>query len=136
MQTFNYPLTVFSADGSHCETVEALAGTRTTHTSLPSSLLQRLGIEWRRTVKVELPDGSFTEWYAGEARLSIDGVKATCIVLFADDHLQPRLGKTSLSSVIMEVDPEQPRLRRRQRLLLGGGPRLVSPPAPPPANQQ
>ena len=135
MQTFNYPVTVFSADGSHCETVEALAGTRTTHTSLPSSLLQRLGIEWRRTVKVELPDGSFTEMYAGEAQLSIDGVKTTAPVLFAEDHLQPRLGKTSLSGVFMEVDPEQPRLRRR-RLLLGGGPRLVSQPAQPPANQQ
>ena len=133
MQTFKYPVTVFSADGSQCETVETLAGTRATHTSLPSSLLQRLGIEWRRTVKVELPDRSFTELYAGEAKLSIDGVKATCIVLFADDDWQPMLGKTSLSSVIMEIDPEQPRLRRRQRLLLGGGPRLVSQPAQPPA---
>lgn len=136
MQTFKYPVTVFSADGSQCETVETLAGTRATHTSLPSSLLQRLGIEWRRTVMVEMPDGSFTEMYAGAARLSIEGVKATCTVLFADDHLPPLLGKTSLSNVIMEVDPEQPRLRRRRRLLLGGGPRLVSQPAQPPANDK
>ena len=134
MTTFNYPLTVFSADGSHCEVVDTLAGTRATHTSLPSALLQRLGIEWRRTVKVELPDGSFTEMYAGEAELSIEGLKTIAPVLFADDGLPPLLGKTSLSGVFMEVDPEQPRLRRR-RLLLGGGPRLVSQPAQPPASE-
>ena len=135
MQTFKYPLTVFSADGSHCETVETLAGTRATYTALPSALLERLGIERRRRIRFELPDGSITEMEAGEAQVSIEGVKSSCIMVFADDGLPPLLGAEAIEGVAMEVDPEQPRLRPfRPRF---GGLRLCSAQlAQPPASKQ
>ena len=46
MGTFHWPLTVLSADGDREETVEALVDTGATYTSLPASLLSRLGVSF------------------------------------------------------------------------------------------
>ena len=105
MGTFHWPVTVISADGLRRETVDALVDTGSTFTALPSALLERLGIERGPSLDFTLADGSVMWQEAGESWLSVDGVEANCIVLFAEDDLLPLLGADTLEAVEMLVDP-------------------------------
>ena len=105
MGTFHWPVTVISADGLRRETVEALVDTGSTFTALPAALLERMGIERGPSLDFTLADGSVMWQEAGEAWLSVDGVEANCIVLFAKDDLLPLLGADTLEAVEMLVDP-------------------------------
>ena len=110
MGTFNWPVTVISADGARRETVEALVDTGATYTSLPASLLERLGIQRGLQLDFTLADGSVLWQDTGRARLSINGVAAYCTVLFAEDDLLPLLGAETLERIELVVDPVRERL--------------------------
>ena len=105
MGTFHWPVTVISADGLRRETVEALVDTGSTFTALPAALLERLGIERGPQLDFTLADGSVMWQESGWAQLSVNGVEASCIVLFAEDDLLPLLGADTLEAVEMLVDP-------------------------------
>ena len=115
MGTFFWPITVESSDG---ETVEALVDTGASYTSLPASMLRRLGIVPRRRLEFELADGSVIEQNIGEATVRIDGVEATSIVVFADDGTPPLLGASTLEGVTMVVDRVAKRLAPTRALLM------------------
>ena len=118
MGTFFWPITVESSDGETVETVEALVDTGASYTSLPASMLRRLGIAPRRRLEFELADGSVIEQNIGEATVRIDGVEATSIVVFADDGTPPLLGASTLEGVTMVVDRVAKRLAPTRALLM------------------
>ena len=118
MGTFFWPMTVESSDGETVETVEALVDTGASYTSLPASMLRRLGIVPRRRLEFELADGSVMEQEIGEATVRIDGVEATSIVVFADDGAPPLLGAYTLEGVTTVVDPVAKRLAPTRALLM------------------
>ncbi len=118
MGTFHWPLTVLSADGDREETVDALVDTGATYTSLPASLLSRLGVVPQRHLEFELANGEVIEQQIGEARLRVDGVEATRVVVFGTDDAPALLGADTLEGVTMAVDPVGKRLLPTRALLM------------------
>ena len=85
--------------------VDALVDTGSSHTSLPESLLDELGIERERTLRCELADNRVIEYPVGETRLRIEELEGTVPVLFAPDDELPLLGATTLEILGLGVDP-------------------------------
>ena len=118
MGTFHWPLTVLSADGDREETVEALVDTGATYTSLPASMLARLGVAPQRHLEFELATGEVIEQEIGFATVRIDGVTAPTVVVFAADNTLPLMGAHALEGVAMAVDPVGKRLLPTRALLM------------------
>ena len=116
--TFHGPLTVLSADGDREETVEALVNTGATYTSLPVSLLARLGVAPQRHLEFELANGEVIVQEIGESRLRVEGVEATRVVVFGTDDAPSLLGADTLEGVTMAVDPAGKRLLPTRALLM------------------
>jgi predicted aspartyl protease len=116
--TFHWPLTVLSVDGTREETIDALVDTGASYTLLPSVMLRRMGVVPQRRLEFELANGEIMEHDVGEARIRIDGVEATSIVVFGDDAASPRLGADALQSVSMVVDPVNKSLAPTRALLM------------------
>ena len=111
MGTFSYPLEVIAADGSRSATVPALVGTRSTYTCLPASLLRELGIVPVERIYTELADGSVVEESVGEARVRVEGIERSTIVIFAGEGAPALLGAYTLEGALLVVDPIRQRLR-------------------------
>ncbi len=110
MGTFNWPLSVVSADGENVETVDALVDTGAVYTSLPASMLCRLGIVPRRKMKFELADGSVIEEDIGYAAVRVEGIEVPTIVVFSGGDASPLMGAYTLEGVGMAADPVNQRL--------------------------
>lgn len=110
MGTFSCPVNVRSADGSRSATVEALVDTGSTYTCLPDALLRDLGITPRRLIRTELADGRVVTEGIGEARVRVEGVEVTTIVIFAGEGAPALLGAYTLEGALLAVDPVQQRL--------------------------
>ena len=119
MGTFSCQIEVFSADGSRSESVDALVDTGSTYTCLPSALLTRLGVEPRRRIQSELADGSIVEDAIGEARVRVEGVETTTIVVIVDEAAPTLLGAYTLEGALLIVDPVRQRLAPTHALRMG-----------------
>lgn len=100
------------------ETVETLVDTGASYTSLPASMLRRLGIAPRRRLEFELADGNVIEQDIGEARVRVSGVEAARIVVFGDENAPALLGADTLEGVTMVADPVGKRLAPTRALLM------------------
>ncbi len=110
MGTFYRALTVLSADGNSEETVAALVDTGASYTSLPASMLRRLGIAPTGRMEFELANGAIIEQNTGEARVRVDGVEAASTVIFCEEHEPILLGAETLEGASLVVDPTRQRL--------------------------
>ena len=111
MGTFSYPLEVIAADGSRSATVSTLVDTGSTYTCLPASLLRELGIAPVERIRTELADGSVVEESVGEARVRVEGIERSTIVIFAGEGAPALLGAYTLEGALLVVDPVRQRLR-------------------------
>ena len=112
MGTFSCPVNVRSADGSRSATVEALVDTGSTYTCLPDALLRDLGITPRRLIRTELADGRVVTEGIGEARVRVEGVEVTTIVIFAGEGAPVLLGAYTLEGALLAVSLAQQHLCR------------------------
>ena len=119
MGTFSCPIEVFAADGSRSETVDALVDTGSTYTCLPATLLHELGVVPRRRIQSELADGSIVEDAIGEARIRLEGVETTTIVVFVGENAPVLLGAYTLEGALLMVDPVRQRLMPTHALRMG-----------------
>ena len=110
MGTFTYPLEVISADGSRSETIDATVDTGSTYTCLPANLLRELGITPIERIRSELADGSIVEDDVGEARVRVEGVERSTIIIFTDEGAPALLGAYTLEGALLVVDPVRQRL--------------------------
>ncbi len=110
MGTFTYPIEVISADGDRSETVHATVDTGSTYTCLPATLMGELGIIPYRRIQSELADGSVVEDPVGEARVRVEGVEITTIVIFAEEGAPALLGAYTLEGALLVVEPVRQRL--------------------------
>ena len=124
MGTFSHPIEVFSADGSRSITVDALVDTGSTYTCLPGAVLRELGIMPVRKVQAQLADGSVVDDELGEAKVRLQGVESTTIVIFAEEGAPALLGSYTLEGSLLAVDPVELRLVPAIALKMG---RLNSP---------
>lgn len=110
MGTFDVPVEIFSSDGQHSITVEATVDTGSFYTCLPTLALRNLGITPVGKMSFELADGSIIEDDVGEAKVRVDGVERTTVVVFASDSSPVLLGAYTLEGAGLAVDPINQRL--------------------------
>ena len=89
--------------------VQALVDTGATHTTLPSSLLDEIGIERKEPVRLALGDDRAVEWWLGMALLSYDNRRWPCPVVFGQEGVYV-MGATTLEIFGLSVDPVHLRL--------------------------
>jgi predicted aspartyl protease len=118
VSTFGYPIDIGDPQGQRYERVEALAGTGASYTTLPASLLRRLGVEPYEEVEFHVADGRRITRTNGQTWIRIDGRRVMTIVVFGDEDTAPLLGAYSLEGLRLDVDPTNRRLVRTPGLLM------------------
>ena len=112
MATFITPIEIAGPDGERFETVNALAGTRATYTTLPASTLRSLGVTPIDKREFKLANGERIHLDIGQTSVRIDGRVRTTIVVFAEEGADPLLGAVTLEGFSLAVDPVDLRLVR------------------------
>lgn len=104
MGAFNVLIGVRHPQGGGVEQVLALVDTGATHSVMPASLLEGLGI--RPTVQrpVRLAEGRRAMQVSGLGRFSYRGEEWTCPVVFGPED-QYLMGATALEAFALVVDP-------------------------------
>ena len=110
MATFFTPIEIAGPDGESFETVNALAGTRATFTTLPASKLRSLGVTPIGKREFKLPNGERIRRDIGQTPVRIDGSVRTTIVVFSDEGSVPILGMVTLGEFGLAADPVEMRL--------------------------
>lgn len=118
MGTFSVRLDVAGPAGELSEIVDAIVDTGATRTTIPGSLLHRLGIEPYRTANFRLADGSTRSLRLGRARVRIEGREEFTQVAFGDEGMPCLLGAITLEELDLAVDPVNRRLMPTSALLL------------------
>jgi clan AA aspartic protease len=96
--------------GSRWEAVEALVDTGATHTSIPASVLQRLGVTPTDQLTFIQVDGNKYERDTGETKARINGKTVTTIVIFAEEDAPALLGAYPLEGLLLAPDPVKEKL--------------------------
>jgi clan AA aspartic protease len=110
MGTFRITIGVGDPQGQRYESVDALVDTGATYTTLPASLLTRLGVTPHRRAEFELADGRVVERDIGRTRVRVDGNEESVLVVFAEEGAESLLGATTLEDMLLGVDPVRRRL--------------------------
>ena len=97
--------------------VEALVDTGATHSMVPGSLLQGLGIGPVETRVSRIADGSRIELQTAWARFSAEGRNAVARVSFGPEGMY-LMGATTLEDMGLAVDPVDQRLIVQEDLLM------------------
>ena len=118
MGTIRFNITVGDPEGQEYESIEALVDTGSTYTTLPGSLLRRLGVPSGRRVEFELADGTIIERDVGQTWVRIDGAAAIVPVVFAEEGSEALLGAVTLEIFLLGVDPVRQRLVPVRGLLM------------------
>ena len=110
MATFFTPIEIAGPDGERFETVNALAGTRATYTTLPSSTLRSLGVTPMDKQEFKRANGERIRMDIGETPVRINGRVWPTIVVFAEEGADPLLGMVTLGEFSLAPDPVEMRL--------------------------
>ena len=110
MGAITMTIDVGDMQGERFEPVEVMVDTGSTFTSVPGSLLRRLGIPVQRVVGVRLADGSVSTDQVGETLIRLAGQQFTTPVIFAGEGEPSLLGVVALETVLLVVDPINQRL--------------------------
>lgn len=120
MGTFFHPITLIGPSGER-ETLEALVDTGASFTTVPASVLERLGVRPHRSMRFRLADGRLADWPLGWVTVEIDGQREQSIVAFGPEDSPPLLGVHTLQSMGLGVDPVEHRLVPREGFLMASG---------------
>ena len=90
-------------------------------TTLPGSLLRRLGVISHTAYAFELADGREIERAVGRTWIRIGDRSEITLVMFGDEEVGPLLGAYSLQGLMLGVDSPNARLIPAPRLRLGRG---------------
>ena len=118
MGTFRVSIEIGDPQGESYEPVDALVDTGSTYTTLPGSLLRRLGVPSHRQAEFELADGRIVQLDVGQTSVRIDGQSAIVPVVFADEGSEPLLGAVTLEIFLLAVEPVRQRLVPVRGLLM------------------
>ncbi len=109
MVSFSVNICVVGSNGL-TEDVEALVNMGATLTSLPASLLQRLGITPQENGLFRTATGDVVEMQTGETVVELDGRRKTVPVVFGSNGAGALIGATTLEIFSLGVDPIEQRL--------------------------
>ena len=118
MGTFSHPITLIGPNGGPPETLNALVDTGATFTSIPSSVLDRMGVQAEWQVRLGLADGSIVQRDMGRVDAEIDGERRPIICVFIPDDAPVLIGAHTLEAFLLMVDPVEQRLVLKDALWL------------------
>jgi predicted aspartyl protease len=108
--TFFHAFTLIATSGA-TETLEALVDTGSTFSTVPRTILERLGVTAFARVRLRLADGRLAERDIGEVRAEIDGLPGRNIIcIFGEPEAPVTMGAQALETFLLGVDPDQKRL--------------------------
>ena len=110
MGTFTVTVEIGDPQGQRFEEVEALVDTGAAYTSLPESLLRRLGVLLRSERWFVLADGRRVRRSMGETSMRLHGEQHSVLVVLGDDDEPVMLGRLTLEIFGLEPDPVNKRL--------------------------
>ncbi len=110
MGTFRVNIEIGDPQGQRFEPVEALVDTGATYTTVPASMLRRLGVAPISRGLFLLADGSRVERELGQTWIRIDGEAYIAPMVFGDENSQPLVGAVTLEIFRLGVDPVGRRL--------------------------
>lgn len=117
MGTFYHPITLIGPTGAS-ETLEALVDTGAAFTTIPTAVLDRLGVRPHRRVRLRLANGETVEWELGRLLAQLDGVEEEILCVFGSAEAPPLIGAHTLEAFLLGVDPLQQRLVPREAFLM------------------
>lgn len=116
MGTFFHPITIVGPAGE--ETVEALVDTGASFTTMPGSVLRRLGVVAHRQARLRLADGTSAIWEIGRVTTRINGTEEPDLCIFGAEESPPTIGAHTLQAMLLAVDPVDHRLVPTEGYLL------------------
>ena len=119
MGTFHYPIEIGDPQGQQFERIAALVDTGASYTTVPTSLLGRLGVPPGERRQFRLADDSVVERDTGITMVRLDGRVMPTVVVFAPEGAEPLLGAYTLEGFGLGVDPVGRRLMPVPGLLMG-----------------
>ena len=118
MGTFQVTVEIGDPQGQRYETVEALVDSGATYTTMPVSLLGRLGVAPFSKRTFLLADGTRIERDFGQTWVGLNGEHAISHVVFGDEDTMPLLGALTLEVFSLGIDPVNQRLIPVDSLML------------------
>lgn len=105
MGTFSVDVELGNLNGEEFLTLDALVDTGSTHTTVPASILERLGVERERQRSFRLADNRVVEYETGYARIRYGGDESVVQVVFGPQDIGACVGATTLENLSLAVDP-------------------------------
>ena len=110
MGTFSVPIDIGDPQGQTFYRVDALVDTGATLTSVPASILERLGVESTRRGTFQLANGELVQMGLAETKVRVEGMETSTWVLFGAENSPILLGAYTLEGLLLGVDPHNQRL--------------------------
>lgn len=110
MSTFRVIIEVADLQRTRWQPVEVLVDTGSSFTTLPSNILEALGIQSAGSIEAQLADGRTVPARYGHAYTRVEGTDAPDLVMFAEPGEVTTLGAHSLEGHFLAVDPVNERL--------------------------
>ncbi len=118
MGTFSHPITLIGPTGGPLETLDALVDTGATFSSIPGTVLERLGVSAEWQVRLGLADGSIVQRDMGRVDAEIDGERRPVICVFSPDDAPVLIGAHTLEAFLLMGGPAEQRLVLKDALWL------------------
>ncbi len=109
MGTFFHPITIIGPTGIR-DTLDAMVDTGAMFTTVPTPVLERLGVRPFRTMRVRFVNGETQEWPMGHVEAELDGQRSPILCLFGSPDAPPLLGAHALEAFLLTVDPVEEKL--------------------------
>ena len=103
MSVFTQPIYIGAQPGEANQKFNAVVDTGAINTSLPSSVLDGLGVVRTRRERFVTANGETEELDIGLARIRINDREAWTWVLFAEEESPVNLGRLTLNNLLLEV---------------------------------
>ena len=110
METVVVTIGVGDPQGQRFEDLEVVVDTGATFSTIPRSLLERLGVPVERSVQSKLADGSVAPVDVGRTMIRLDGKAFPTPVVFGEPTEPGLLGAIALQDALLAVDPVAKRL--------------------------
>ncbi len=117
MGTFFHVITLIGPNGQE-ETLDALVDTGAAFTTVPSRILECLGVDSHRTVRLRLADGKVVEWELGRITAQLNDEREEILVVFGSNDSPALIDAHTLEAFVLGVDPVQQRLVPSEAFLM------------------
>ena len=117
MSQFTHPITLIGPSG-RSETLDAIVDTGTAFTTVPESVLERLGVSSHRTARLQMAKGQLVGRRLGRVTAQIGGMEELILCMFGPEDAPPTIGRHTLEVFLLTVEPSGERLVPRDGYLL------------------